>query len=50
MSSRFSWMTPGIERSSLGFSRAVNKIENVLWKCGVGVCLDRGCMGFVITS
>ena len=46
MTSRFPFVTPGMERFSLDFPRAV-KIENVLWNWSAGVCLDRDSVEFL---
>ena len=40
MDSRFSCLTPGMERFLLDLLGAV-KIEDVIWKWGVGVFLER---------
>ena len=40
-------MASGMERFSLKLQRAAKKEEYVLWRRGVGVCLDRECMEFV---
>ena len=46
MSSRFLCVTPVIVRFYLDLPRAA-KIEYVLWKWGVGVCLHCECVEFV---
>ena len=47
MSSGFPCVASGMERFSLELQRAAKKEEYVLWRRGVGVCLDRECMEFV---